>query len=105
MQKNSKQLELSLEITVDDLLAENDGKLEEKFPGEFEQINLVMDKLEALFPDSKFKLDYEYGNIQKFMIVCNNYELIIQNKKFRTWIDILRKKFPKLRYFCAYRSS
>lgn len=81
-----------------------ENNIEEKYLGEFDDIQKVFQLLCSLFPDVEFDLDYEFGNLNKYVIKVNDFDFYKTNKKFKNWIDIFRKKYPKLKFFCCFQN-
>lgn len=77
--------------------------IDEKYVGEIDEITNIVSKLSDVFPHISFSIDYEFGNIQKFKIVCSDFDFYMKCKKFKAWRKILEKKYPRACYFCVYR--
>ena len=39
-----------------------------------------------------------------YCILVNDWEFYFYDKKFKKWTNLLRKKYPKARFFCAYKN-
>lgn len=46
---------------------------------------------------------YKDEQIGKYCILVNDYDFY-RSDKFRKWLKILRKKYPKVKFFCAYKN-
>jgi hypothetical protein len=68
-----------------------------------EDIILTLDKI---FENIIFDLEeHTFGdNTTKFCIIVGDFEFYMKDKKFKKWCDILRKKYPKVKWFCAYKN-
>lgn len=74
----------------------------ETYSGELDDFLSIIDKLQSLFPKIGWDMRFEGGNLNKFTILCNDWDFYFTDKKFKNWTAILRKKFPKVKFFCAY---
>lgn len=66
-------------------------------------ISKVVFSLSEKFPEYDWDIKYE-EQMGKYCILVNNYDFYFNNKKFRNWLKILRKKYPKAKFFCAYKN-
>lgn len=77
--------------------------IEEDYEGEIEDAVYILKKLSEIFPKVLFSIQFISG-IDKYQIEMNDYNFYMKDKKLRNWIKILKTKFPKLKFFCVYRS-
>ncbi len=66
-------------------------------------IENVVFALADKFPEYDWDLKYE-EKMEKYCILVNDWEFYFRDKKFRKWLKILRAKYPKVKFFCAYKN-
>lgn len=66
-------------------------------------IDKIIFKLSDLFPEHDWDIRYDEQS-KKYCILVNDYDFYMKDKKFRRWLVILRKKYRKCEFFCAYKN-
>lgn len=66
--------------------------------------NIIL-TLDDIFKKIQFDLEeVEFGDgTKKYCIIVGDFEFYMKDKKFKKWCDILRKKYPKVKWFSAYK--
>jgi hypothetical protein len=66
-----------------------------------EDIIITLDKI---FSDIIFDIEeHVFGDGTKYCIVVGDFDFYMRDKKFKKWCEILRKKHPKVKWFCCYK--
>lgn len=71
---------------------------------DIENILLTLDKI---FTEVEFDLDkktFADGNT-KWEVYVNDFDFYMNDKKFKKWIGILRKKYPNTKWYCVYQPN
>ena len=62
----------------------------------------IVFKLVKVFPEHQWDVE-EVDTHWEYLIFVNNYEFYMKDKKFRKILEILRKKYPDVKFICAYK--
>jgi len=65
-------------------------------------IDKVVFTLADKFPEYDWDVYYE-DKIGKYCVLVNDWDFYISNK-FNKWKQILRKKYPNVKWFCCYKN-
>lgn len=62
--------------------------------------------LDKMFNNILFDIDeVTFGDgSKKYCIYVSDFDFYMKDKKFKKWCEILRKKYPKVKWFCAYQN-
>lgn len=67
----------------------------------------MIDKIVFSLSDKFNQFDWDVyfdEGIGKYCIFVNDCDFYFNSKKFRNWLKILRKKYPKTKFFCAFKN-
>jgi hypothetical protein len=65
-------------------------------------VERVVFTLADKFPEYDWDIYQTDINNGMYCILVNDYDFY-RSKKYRKWCDLLRKKYPKVRWFSAYK--
>lgn len=70
-------------------------------------IEKIIETLTNQFKEVLFDIDITvFGDgSKKWCIYVNDFDFYMNDKRFKKWLKILRAKYKKVKFYCAYQSS